>query len=398
MSSPKTRPACRDQPRPFTSVLRLRQALGLNDEDWQSYLWHARHGFSDYEKDRFIDPRSTLRLREVPAQWFEETEAIGFVSLRVLKEGEKSLGIPVAQHLLRICDPGEFHDPVPPGTGQAWLHLTRAGLAPPIDTARLSHLALSWPAEFFKGVAEDDLPDLCRLILEGQSAIEAWDMHAVFAAVVNAQIHARAPFRLFEKVMAADWLTIGLKREFCRGLLGCDPESEHLLRRFKAVRASFQAGDDLAFKIPRAWLDLSWTGIGGTLPTLKRHAVFALVENVGEPLPEVIHEFFLRRDHLQQSIEAVTEGVLDLIGFHAEELGLDVVRKRLGKAVKCAIAPLRQAAYGLGAEHFGVNFVRPALRDKSRMVRDWAIKLLKTKEVTPARKVARKKRATSKDQ
>ena len=105
-------------------------------------------------------------------------------------------------------------------------------------------------------------------------------------------------------------------------------------------------------------------GVGWKLPTLKRHAVYALVENIGEPLPDVIDEFFLRSYRDQQSTEAVTEGVLDLIGLHAEELGPDVVRKLIGKAIKRGLAPVRQAAYRIGAEQFGVNFARPALRDE----------------------------------
>ncbi|MGZ3386450.1 MAG: hypothetical protein ACXWNF_15295, partial [Isosphaeraceae bacterium] len=37
---------------------------------------------------------------------------------------------------------------------------------------------------------------------------------------------------------------------------------------------------------------------------------------------------------------------------------------------------VRQAAYRVGAERFGLAFARPARRDNARMVRDWAEKLL----------------------
>ena len=36
-----------DQPRPSKVLRALREALGLDGEDWQTYLWHARHGFAD---------------------------------------------------------------------------------------------------------------------------------------------------------------------------------------------------------------------------------------------------------------------------------------------------------------------------------------------------------------
>jgi hypothetical protein len=192
--------------------------------------------------------------------------------------------------------------------------------------------------------------------------------------------------------MAAEWLTAELKREFCRATLECSPEIERLQQRFKTVHPQLAIVQEIP-KIPAAWRELCGWGIGTRLPTLKRHAVFALVENAGEPLPEVIDEFFLRQYRDQESTESVSEGVLDLIALYAEDLGADVVRKRVGKAIKCGHAPVRQAAYRLGAEQFGLDFVRPALKDDARRVRDWATKLLATKDLRPARKAARNKRA-----
>ena len=77
--------------------------------------------------------------------------------------------------------------------------------------------------------------------------------------------------------------------------------------------------------------------------------MYALVENIGEPLPEVIDEFFLRSYPDQAHTEAVAEGILDLIGLHAPELGPDAVRSLINKAIKHGLAPVRQAAYRIGA-------------------------------------------------
>ena len=136
-------------------------------------------------------------------------------------------------------------------------------------------------------------------------------------------------------------------------------------------------------------------GIGSRLPVLGRHAVFALVENAAEPLLDVVGEFFLKKYGSAAATEAVSEGVLDLIGLHAEELGPEVVRKLVGKAVKRGLAPVRQAAYRIGAERFGLDFVRPALKDDAGVVRNWAAKLLKTKRLQPARKTISKRRSRS---
>ena len=149
------------------------------------------------------------------------------------------------------------------------------------------------------------------------------------------------------------------------------------------------------FRTPKAWCDLTDWGIGSRLSTLKRHAVFALVENVGEPLSDVIREFFLKNYGDSAATEAVSEGILDLIGLHAEELGPEVVRKLIGKAIKRGLAPVRQAAYRIGAEQFGLAFVRPALKDDAGIVRNWAARLLKTKRLQPARKAASKRRSRS---
>jgi hypothetical protein len=116
-----------------------------------------------------------------------------------------------------------------------------------------------------------------------------------------------------------------------------------------------------------------------------------LVENLGEPLLDVVDEFFLKDYGGAAAIEAVSEGVLDLIGLRAGELGPEVVRRLIRKAIKRGLAPVRQAAYRIGAEQFGLAFVRPALQDAAGMVRQWAAKLLATKKLQPARKIRSRK-------
>ena len=62
----------------------------------------------------------------------------------------------------------------------------------------------------------------------------------------------RAPFRLFENLMAVDWITAEVKREFCRGLLGCRPETERLEERCKAVARAFEADFEQVLQFRRA--------------------------------------------------------------------------------------------------------------------------------------------------
>jgi hypothetical protein len=96
-----------------------------------------------------------------------------------------------------------------------------------------------------------------------------------------------------------------------------------------------------------------------------------------------------------EPIDGVSGGVLDLIVLHAEELGPDAVRRLINKAIKHGPAPVRQAAYRIGAEQFGLAFAHPALKDDARLVLDWAAKLMSTKKIHPARKTRSKRRSPS---
>jgi hypothetical protein len=114
--------------------------------------------------------------------------------------------------------------------------------------------------------------------------------------------------------------------------------------------------------------------------------VRALVENLGAPVQDVIAEFFLKRYGDPQSSDATSEGILDLIRLHAEELGPEKVRRLLQKAVKRGSAIVRRATYRVGAECLGPSFARPALRDPARLVRDWAVQALSKEKLRPGPK------------
>lgn len=70
-----------------------------------------------------------------------------------------------------------------------------AGTKPVRRLGSLNHAALRLPYGFGPAVVEDGLLLLGRLILKGRGAIEAWDLHALIAAVDRARIFEQAPFR-----------------------------------------------------------------------------------------------------------------------------------------------------------------------------------------------------------
>ncbi|MCY2987438.1 MAG: hypothetical protein NTY19_06175, partial [Planctomycetota bacterium] len=293
------------------------------------------------------------------------------------------LATPVVRFFLGICDfaPGTII--LPPGIGASWLHAAKAEVLVPIDAARLAFLAAQSPKEFFQGVDETDLPVLSRMILEAKGEPEAWDLHVLLAAVDRAQIHVRAPFRLFDALMAADWLSREVKGEFCRGLLGCSPAADRLQERDTALRRLLESGEDWWGQFPLLWLEVARHGLRLMVSGLRRHAVVALVEHVGEPAREVIAEFLLRPDKRDHNVDTVHQGALDVVEARTEELGPEATQKYLQQAIAGGAAAVRHAAYRIGLKHFGPDFARPTLKDTAGSVRKWAAKTLTSARLQP---------------
>jgi hypothetical protein len=241
---------------------------------------------------------------------------------------------------------------------------------------QLARQAMDHPERFFQGVGEDELPELSRLILSSQGVLEAWQLHALFSAVEQARIHVRAPYRLFHSLMTADWLPTEVKREFCRGLLGCSPYDEQFREWSANLIASIRRNPDKLYECPRMWVELAQFGIDIRNPGLRRHAVVALVTAVGEPPLEVIGEFLPRREVQDPDDEMVHRGALDLVSSYAGSLGPDRVQRMLSEAIRRGSAAVRQQAYRIGIDQLGPAFALPALEDSAKSVRDRAAKSL----------------------
>jgi hypothetical protein len=176
-----------------------------------------------------------------------------------------------------------------------------------------------------------------------------------------------------------------VKRELCRGLLLCADEVERIRRKAEVFHAAFHSSGEV-MNVPMVYLDLLRGGVGAFHPGLGRHAVRALGESLGEPIEDVISRFFLKDYHDSQSTTAVSEGVLDLLSSHREQLGEDAVQRWLRRAVKSRLASIRRAAYRVGAELFGREFARPALKDTAGSVRDWAADYLSDRKTKHRRR------------
>ncbi len=269
----------------------IQKTIGLTEADWRELRTYLRGGLEDFQEENFYGPPIPLGSEDLPEEWYRAPK-LGYVALRVIKEGKPSLATAFTRYFLTICDPGPGEPHGPPGVGLAWLYLSRQGIAPPIEPGRLAELALFMPQGFFRDVGLDDLLPLSRLVLENRHPLEAWDLHALIAVVAEARLHARAPFVLFDQLMSGDWIATDVKREFCRGVLFSIAEFERLRQKGAAFQAAFRSFETMS-SYPSVYLDLMRGGVGAWHPGLLRHAVRALVESLGEPIEDVVSEFFL---------------------------------------------------------------------------------------------------------
>jgi hypothetical protein len=350
--------------------------MGLESSLWRSLAWHVRNGFADFERANWPEYDRALGLERAPAEWFEDPEALGHVTVRVIRDGRIELATPAALFFLRFCDPLPQRLLTPPGIGLACVYLIRTQGECPLDPVQLARLALDSPQAFFYGVLEEELPDLCCTILSSEEKLEEWHLHALVLAIDRARINARAPHRIFHSLLKFESVSFEVRREFCRGILRCSPYFQRLQRWSARVNQSARSGADQSERIPQMWIELANQTLDTHIPGLRRHAVVGLVEALGEPPGEVIEEFLLRRKQRDHYEEMVHQGALDVVKGYAASLGAEAVDAYLQRAIRGGSAAVRQYAYRIGFEQFGPSFAIPALDDCAKNVRGWAEKAL----------------------
>ena len=193
-------------------------------------------------------------------------------------------------------------------------------------------------------------------------------------AIASARRHDRSIFHVFKDIMSSDSIARETKKAMCRGVLECPDEVRRMAERVAELRSDSRAkGSNV---VPSTYLAIESPVFYKFHGSLKRHAVVALVENGGEPLREVIDEYFLKSHGDSLSAIAMTEGAVDLIRAHGDDLDQDKVKRLLSRAIKLGLGPVRLAAYARVPSDSAWIMLEPALKDSARMVRDWAGKYL----------------------
>ncbi|HEX7377492.1 MAG TPA: hypothetical protein VF278_10285 [Pirellulales bacterium] len=381
--------------RPNKVLDRLRDKLQLDESDWTRFLTLAVAGFAEFEMeyDRCgVDELERLSLKNVPKEWFSDAVPFSFAARRVFRRGRANLHGAVARYFLGLLDELGTDQPYPGGIGLAWLKLAEAGLGECVHPATMAELAVWHSEEFLDHLKLDEMADVIRLWLTALEQPTAWDVAATLVAANRATRHNLHTFRLFDSLMAADWLASDVKTVLCRALLECSPQKDQFDTRVREIKHSLKSGKWL--NVPALFVSLADYPLERQLPGLRRHAVRTLVLNLGAPPEEVIDEFFLwRQDAWPRSpdLAAVTEGVLELVDVFADRLGAERVKKLVSRALRQANSQVRLSAYRVGLAQFGVEYARRALKDDSRPVRKWAEKALSASNKSQFRsRVARK--------
>lgn len=378
---------------------RLRDKLQFDESDWKRFLTLAVAGFAEFELEYDRDgmyENERLSLKNVPKEWFSDAVPFSFAARRVFRRGRANLHGAVAQYFLGLLDELGTDQQYPGGIGLAWLKLTEAGLGECVNPAAMAELAVWNSEEFLDYLKPDEMADVIRLWLTALEKPTAWDVAATLVAANRAANrgtrHNLHTFRLFDSLMAADWLASDVKTVLCRALLECSPQKDQFDTRVREIKQSLKSGDWL--DVPSLFISLADYPLERQLPGLRRHAVRTLALNLGAPAEEVIDEFFLwRKDAWPRSpdMAAVTEGVLELVDVFADRLGAERVQTLVSRALRQGNSQVRLSAYRVGLAKFGVEYARRALEDVSRPVRRWAEKALSASNTSQFRsRVARK--------
>lgn len=209
--SAKKKPASPAARRPNKVLDRLRDKLELDESDWQRFLTLAVAGFAEFELeyDRYgAYENERLSLKNVPKEWFSDAEPFRFAARRIFRRGRANLHGAVARYFLGLLDELETDKPYPGGIGLAWLKLTEAGLGECVHPAAMAELAVWHNQEFLDYLKPDEFADVIRLWLTALEKPTAWDVAATLVAANRATRHNLHTFRLFDSLMAADWLAI----------------------------------------------------------------------------------------------------------------------------------------------------------------------------------------------
>lgn len=323
----------------------------LSNDDQDDFIRLAEKGLRDFERAQGWVSTESPTIDQVPAPWARDPELLGYIFLRVSSRASPALTDFAARLLLR----GAADDDAgtrSPGLAAAWLMTLDRSTPQSIDADAVFKALRRRPADTLLGLAKENYLKLAQALVRHADEEREATLIQILLALESTDPHGRTTCRFFEDLIAANWLETSTKAALCWMLIGRaaptddvtppgTPDAEELARR---------------------------------APALRRHAARSLPFVLEREPSDVIAELFLRPADKEQTAEAINLGVMDIIERQFDELDPLIVRQWLFRAIREACPLVRKSAYQIGLARFGRVFARRAARDRSRVVRQWAVR------------------------
>ena len=284
----------------------------------------------------------------------------------------------VARYTLSIAAPGEEFG-IPYGLLLPIAFLAARGALRGAQLAQALEM-LTYERDVFTGLKADDMPLLADALIT-QAGLSEEAVRWLRFLLVRTQFAFDTSKALLEAALIHSGLPDPDKQALCHQLIEDRPSP--------VQRPALQLKDDQLEKLARGeitpddLMDLFSVASGGligdyladplTPQFLMRHAI-AWLPRLGADPREVVERYLGAGS--QYTREAINQGVADVIAAHHSEMPAAFVRQILSQGISHPAMAVRKRFYTVGLDILGPDFIRPALKDRSKKVRQWAEKKL----------------------
>jgi len=240
---------------------------------------------------------------------------------------------------------------------------------------------LTYERDVFAGLKTDDMPLLADALITQAGLSGEEVVRWLRFLLVRTQFAFDSSKALLEAALTHSGLPDSDKQALCHQLIE---------ERFSPVqRPALQLKDEQFEKLARGEIapddltDLFSVASGGLVgdylanpltPQFLMRRAIAWLPRLGADPREVVERYFGTGG--QYTREAINQGVADVIAAHHSEMPAAFVRQILSQGISHPAMVVRKRFYTVGLDILGPDFIRPALKDRSKKVRRWAEKKL----------------------
>lgn len=108
-----------------------------------------------------------------------------------------------------------------------------------------------------------------------------------------------------------------------------------------------------------------------TLPSVRRKAIVALVRFGADPL--TVCQTYFSMDH-HEWVQSFNQGVADILLAYRSQIPAEAARQFVEQGIHHAKVATRKVFFRVGYELFGASYLTRAQTEKTKSIRDWALK------------------------